>query len=174
MRKVLTALCATLVIWVAFPSLVCALHWNIQTVDSEGNVGCYCSLALDTADCPHISYVHDAANDYLKYAYNLGGGWNIDTLDERPSLGCTDIAVDDTGHYYVAYEDVGEGDLKLALGRYIGPGGGGTFTIVDSVGEVGAYVSIDLDTSYVHGFPHISYIRVDPGQLKRARWTVQG
>ncbi|TET83322.1 hypothetical protein E3J38_00660, partial [candidate division TA06 bacterium] len=157
MRKVLTVLCAALVTWVALPSLVCALDWNIQTVDGPGNVGWYCSLALDTSNHPHISYLHSAANDYLKYAYNVGAGWNIDTLDQGPSLGCTDIAVDDTGHYYIAYEDVQNADLKLALGRYDQPGGGGSLITVDSVGDVGTYLSIDLDTFGLHGLPHISY-----------------
>ena len=39
-------------------------HWNIQTVDSEGNVGRGSSIALDSSDYPHISYVN-RIGDYL-------------------------------------------------------------------------------------------------------------
>jgi hypothetical protein len=42
--------------------------WHIETVDSEGNVGLYASLALDGGGYPHISYL-DWSNGDLKYAY---------------------------------------------------------------------------------------------------------
>lgn len=63
------ALVAGLVI-VGLPGLVSAppdSEWSIQTVDSEGNVGYYTSIALDSSDRPHISY-YDETNDDLKYA----------------------------------------------------------------------------------------------------------
>jgi hypothetical protein len=41
--------------------------WDIQTVDSEGNVGVYSSLALDSAGNVHIAYLDEAGQD-LKYA----------------------------------------------------------------------------------------------------------
>jgi hypothetical protein len=42
--------------------------WSIETVDSDGSVGGYASIALDSGNLPHISY-HDNTNDDLKYAY---------------------------------------------------------------------------------------------------------
>ena len=42
--------------------------WSLQTVDTQGNVGEYCSLTLDDQDRPIISY-YDATNQALKIAY---------------------------------------------------------------------------------------------------------
>jgi hypothetical protein len=42
--------------------------WDIETVDSTGDVGRYTSIALDANEKPHICYL-DFANHHLKYAY---------------------------------------------------------------------------------------------------------
>ena len=44
------------------------LSWNIETVDSAGDVGRYTAITLDANDKAHISYL-DFANHNLKYTY---------------------------------------------------------------------------------------------------------
>ena len=68
-------------------SMASADTWDIQTVDFEGDVGQFTSLALDTLGFPHISY-HDVTNENLKYAFLDEEGWHIQTVD---SLGHVEI-----------------------------------------------------------------------------------
>ena len=54
----------------AWCDVACAntTNWTTETVDSAGDVGDFCSLALNTVNnTPHISY-YDFANEDLKYA----------------------------------------------------------------------------------------------------------
>jgi hypothetical protein len=49
--------------------------WDIQTVDSEEDVGRCTSIALDSSNNPHISYLDWIEN--LKYARWTGSSWSI-------------------------------------------------------------------------------------------------
>ncbi|MCP4229652.1 MAG: T9SS type A sorting domain-containing protein [bacterium] len=63
-----------------------AAVWIIETVDSEGNVGLYPSIALDDEDNPHIAY-YDMSNYDLKYAYGKRGSWYITPVDVAGEIG---------------------------------------------------------------------------------------
>jgi hypothetical protein len=64
--------------------------WSGETVDTGNNVGQYVSLYIDSEDHPHISY-YDGYYRFLKYARNLGGGWEIYVID-RGWTGVKEIA----------------------------------------------------------------------------------
>ena len=54
--------------------------WNVQTVDSEGNVGYDAHIAVDSRNLPHISYM-DRTIGALKYAHYNGEEWEICIVD---------------------------------------------------------------------------------------------
>lgn len=56
-------------------------NWVIQMIDSSDGVGHFASLFLDSGNHPHISY-YDNLNGALKYARNLGSGWEFRTVDQ--------------------------------------------------------------------------------------------
>ncbi|MBI4689418.1 MAG: hypothetical protein HY754_03995 [Nitrospirae bacterium] len=49
--------------------------WTISTIDSQGYVGYYNSIAIDSNNKVHISY-YDDTNDNLKYVTNSSGSWH--------------------------------------------------------------------------------------------------
>ena len=68
--------------------------WDLQTVDSDGEVGSDTSLVLDSANNPHVSY-HDYTNRDLKYARWTGSTWNLQTVDGPGDVGgYTSLALD--------------------------------------------------------------------------------
>jgi hypothetical protein len=138
--------------------------WLSVTVDSEGDVGWYTSLALDSNGAPHISYF-DNTNDTLKHAWLSGATWLSETVDSigKPiyGRGATSLEINQSDTIYISYHDAIHGDLRLATFD-------GTAWItqtVDSTGHVGWYSSLALDAV---GCPHISYYDETNGDLKHA------
>lgn len=151
-------------------SVFAADQWNIEIVDSSGDVGQDSSIAMDNDDHPHISYFEyiSAASGNLKYAEWTGSDWAIETVDTTGNVGrYTSIALDGQGYAHISYYYASSGfDLKYA--RW--DGDQWQTEAVDTTGNVGLYTSIALDDQ---GYPHISYYDASPANknLKYARWT---
>ena len=168
--------------------------WSTQIVDDSGEgVGHYCALALDANDVPSISY-YDSQNLSLRMATAAPGGWTIETVDgtgnaaeteqalnradrgskqpaisqDVPNVGhYTSIVIDRQGKPRIAYQDITNADLKVAVkqdGQWI------TET-VDARGDVGEYTSIAVDPA---GRTHVSYYDLQNGALKYASQQADG
>lgn len=140
--------------------------WSIQTVESEGDVGIYNSMAFDTNDKPHISYL-DVVNADLKYAKWTGSSWSIQTIDSEGKVGeWGSIAIDSNNYPHVAYNDYSNDNLKYAKWT----GSSWSIQTVDLEGKVGGggRKAIALDTN---NNPHISYHDATNCDLKYAKWT---
>jgi len=138
--------------------------WDLQTVDSNGNVGEYTSIASDSNDYPHISYYDETGQD-LKYTRWTGTAWDVQTVDSGMVGTYTSIALGSHDYPHISYFDFNKENLKYAHWT----GTAWDIETVDSDGSVGMYTSIALDAS---DYPHICYCDGLPNEdLKYARWT---
>ncbi len=134
---------------------------TVSCVDSTGDVGRFCSIALDSSGNPHISY-----NDWdtwdLKYAYFNGSTWQIETIDTPGNVGFyISLAIDKNDHPHISYFISTGFDLKYAWHD----GSDWQIESVDTEGSVGLYTSIAIDSL---NNPHISYFDNTNKQLKYA------
>lgn len=153
----LAACVATL--FVAHP--VTATPFVHETVEFSGNVGQYCSLALDAQGNPHVSY-YDASTTDLIYATKQRGIWRRQTVDATGATGLhTSIAIDSRGRPHISYYNSTNGDLTYATWT----GSAWLIEIVESTNLVGLFTSIALDAD---GEPHISYFDTTNDDLRYA------
>ena len=138
--------------------------WQIEVVDSAGNVGGASSLAILPSGHPAISYRDDTNYD-LKYAWYDGSTWQTTTVDNAGDFNTkvnTSLAILPSGQPAISYYDGTNKDLKYAWYD------GSTWqtTTVDSTGDVGCSTSLAVLPS---GYPAISYYdRVPNYDLKYA------
>jgi 20S proteasome alpha/beta subunit len=147
---------------------------TITTVDSDGDVGYYTSIAIGDNDNPVISY--DSANGDLKVAActttDCTGTPTITTVDSDGDVGYfKSIAIGDNGYPIISYYDASNDDLKVAACTTTDCSGTPTITTVDSDGDVGYYTSIAIGSN---GYPIISYWDVTNDDLKAAACTTTG
>ena len=125
--------------------------WNIETVDSGGNVGWYTAIAVDRTGTVHISY-YDIANKDLKYAKKASGTWAALTIDSQGDVGrFTSIAVDTARSAHIGYNDFTNSALKYAKLDHAGVW---VMETVTSGANVGGYTAIAVERS---GIVHMSY-----------------
>jgi hypothetical protein len=140
---------------------------TITTVDSDGNVGRFTSIAIGDNGNPVISYT-DWINDDLKVAActttDCLGTPTITTVDSDGNVGYfTSIAIGDNGYPIISYYDATNDDLKVAACTTADCSGTPAIATVDSAGWVGPYTSI---ANGDNGYPIISYSDATNGDLK--------
>ncbi len=96
--------------------------WEISTVDDQGDVGRYPSLAIDGNDLPSVSYFEKTGDStgFIKLARWDGSSWTTQRIDELNDVfidffgarKTSSLVLDPDGNPIVAYSD--EAQVKLA------------------------------------------------------------
>ena len=134
------------------------LQWNITTVESEGDVGTYSSIAVDGNGHAHISY-YDAGQTRLRFANNSSGDWVATTVDENNDVGMyTSLALDSSNGIHIAYH---QADCGYAL-KYAHVGK--ALWVIETVeGDAGLYASLVVDSS---GTAHVVHLNSDKSVVR--------
>jgi len=89
--------------------------WRIETVDSDGLAGGYTSIALDSADRPHISY-YEYSYETTRYARWDGERWLIYDLDPHACGDHTSMEVDSFDQPHISYTGFGTDSSRVFYG----------------------------------------------------------
>ena len=89
--------------------------WKIEAVHTDGDIGKFPSIALDSSGRPHITYLERTGEETatIRYAYDNGEEWIFDSIDalddlELAFIGArrtTAVALDEDDNAHVAYSD---------------------------------------------------------------------
>ncbi len=119
--------------------------WTYETVETEGDVGQYASLSIDTLGNRHIVY-YDASNSGVNISGPISHHWSvsIDTVDGGAGMSVgqhVSAVVDPSDNQFsIAYYDSWSDDLLFAHGLP----GSWSYEAVDTAGNVGEYSSLDI------------------------------
>jgi len=149
---------------------LCQPTWHIITVDSYDNVGTTCSLALDSMNEPHISYVrvYDPQADWydLKYAVYNGNTWDIAVILHTAFTYDTSIALTSDNIPNISFTDYGY--QKYATLN-------GTTWQISTIDQYRRFSAITVDSQ---NHPHIAYQQTELDDFKYAyfdgsNWQLQ-
>ena len=155
--------------------------WVISTVDSEGDVGRFASLALGKQGNPTISYFErvNASSGYIKFARGDGSKWSIQRIDKLENVfldffgarKISSLVLDQNDNPIVAYSD--EQIIKLAW--WDGSQWNLETVLTAEDNPLGQQVSLALDST---GVLHLTFADVTrkgspgvTGAVKYARGT---
>jgi len=142
--------------------------WVVKTVDSTDDVGLYTNIVFQGANDTISVLYYDATNHSLKTAYQWGGTvpWFNMTMDEDPPLGDLGKWSSQTTNgwdWYASYYDQTNGALRVMYWTDLGASSG--LVVPDSVGDVGQYTSIGVNST---GRVFVSYYDNTSKDLKLA------
>jgi hypothetical protein len=148
----------------------CSAGNTIATVDSTGNVGQYTAVTVDANNFPVVSY-YDVTNGKLKVLHCGNAACTAGNSIVKPDVASSNgvqssIKLNQLGQPVIAYYDFTQSALKVLRCGNANCTAGNTITTVDSVGTVGGYPSLVIDTN---GKPAISYLDLTNGKLKILR-----
>ena len=130
-------------------SCVRASNWSFETADTYGE---YASIAIDSNDRPHISYI-DYSNSKLKYTNHIGYQWQTEIVDSvGAESNTTNLELDANDRPHITYCTGEVHDLSLKYAHYNDTW---NITVLD-VNVDSASFSLDSN-----GRPHISYCTGD-------------
>jgi hypothetical protein len=143
--------------------------WFNTNVDKSGGP---CTLALDSHQRPHISYLNYGGG--LMYAHWDGASWQKQKIPvpSRTVEFYTSIALDQNDHPSISFYEVdnGEGERVGRLRSLMWNGKFWALTTVDHTLGTGKFNSIAVDSS---GHPHIAYATVnyENASLRYGYWN---
>jgi len=143
--------------------------WNVEVVDNEyEKEGSFCSLALDSNDYPHITYLEDpnTGKYNLKYARWDGTKWIKEVLTTEDDWKIyTDIAIDSNDRPHITYKGYSYLYYKYSVFYIYFDGYSWKKELIDIVLNRGP-LAIELDNN---DYPCIAYKYFDG--IKYAHWT---
>ena len=119
----------------------------VETAVSAGNVGQYCSMALNSSDVPYVSYFNDSTNA-LDYAWR-NGSWDNAVATISVQVNSTSLDLDSSDRLHISYTATSDSNLhyKWNSGTWQSLTFSTTFNYVSEC-------SLALDTA---DHPHVAY-----------------
>jgi hypothetical protein len=150
--------------------------WSITTVDTTGDTGQFCALAIDSSDEPHIAYYwklnpNGTPADHLKYAWRSNGTWTTESVDPDDVSGFCDLVLDSADNPHITYFN----GFRLSLKYAVKSDSTWSLQTVDDSGIVGQHATLRIDSS---DDLHVAYQDADNAGIKYAvkssgGWTLE-